>query len=235
MALPKLNDLPLYDVVIPSTQKKVKFRPYLVKEEKVLMMAMETQDNRQIMNAVVDTIASCAQDSIDRRELTSFDVEYLFLQIRSKSVGESSTVKISCTNCKHSQEVTVDLSKIDATVNTVNPKIKLNNNVMIEMMYPSFDGVLDASDQGFTSQTELAFNMIAKCIKSIKTDEEIFYAKDVPEKELIEFIESMNNEQFEKVNKFLESIPRVSETVNFTCSLCGHDNKVLLEGLSDFF
>jgi hypothetical protein len=235
MALPKLNDLPLYDVVIPSSKKKVKFRPYLVKEEKVLMMAMETQDNKQIMNAVVDTIMSCVQEDINRRELTSFDVEYLFLQMRAKSVGETSTVKISCSNCEHKEDVSVDLSKIQAVSNSVNAKIALNDTISIEMMYPSFDAVLDASEQGITSQTELAFNMIAKCIKSIKTEEEIFRAGDVTDKELIEFIESMNNEQFEKVNKFLESIPRVSKDVEFKCSSCGHENKLLLEGLSNFF
>lgn len=235
MALPKLNDLPLHDLVIPSSGQKVRFRPYLVKEEKILMMAMESQDNRQIYNSIVDTITSCVQDTLDRKSLSSFDVEYIFLQIRSKSVGETSTVLIKCDGCKHSEEVTVDLSKIKIEVPKANRKIQLNDKFVIEMQYPSFDGVLEASNEGLNSQTELGFKMIAKCIKSIKTEEEVYHAKDVSEKELIEFIESMNNEQFEKINEFLKTIPRISHDVHFNCSSCGKENNVTLEGLSDFF
>ena len=235
MALPKLNDLPLYDLVIPSSGQNIRFRPYLVKEEKILMMAMESQDNKQIANAIIDTIFSCIQEDVNKKDLTSFDIEYIFLQIRSKSVGETSEVLIKCKECKSDEKVTIDLSKIKIEKKDVNTKIQLNDQFMVEMQYPSFESVLDASSEGLTSQTELGFKMITKCIKSIKTEDEIYHARDVTEKELIDFIESMSGEQFRKMNEFLQAIPRVSEEVEFKCSSCGVENKVTLEGLSDFF
>src|SRR5210317_1903295 len=113
MALPKLNDTPKYDIVIPSTKANVKFRPFLVKEQKVLLIAMESQDQTQILNAIVDTIRACAQSDINVAKLTAFDIEYLFTKIRSKSVGEKATVAIKCSECEHSNKVDVNLDKID--------------------------------------------------------------------------------------------------------------------------
>ena len=145
MALPKLNDSPKYELVIPSTQKAVRFRPYLVKEEKVLMMAMESQDEAQVLGAITDTIAACVDDNIKISKLTTFDVEYMFIQIRAKSVGESIELNMACKECEHQTAVSVKLDDVKIDVPKVSNMIELSDQISIEMRWPTYTAMLDSS------------------------------------------------------------------------------------------
>ena len=234
MALPKLNNSPKYEMIIPSKNQTVRFRPYLVKEEKVLLMAFESQDTTQAMKAIIDTILVCVDDNITGEELTTFDVEYMFTQIRSKSVGETSEIKVKCENCEHMNEQTIDLSKVEVVKTDVDTTISLTDSISIEMRYPTYDAFVRHYKDGMT-ESEFGFLMLQDCIVSIMTEDEQFLVSDVSQKELNEFIESMTNQQFEKVGNFLKDVPTMSKDIEFTCSECGHENKTKLEGLQDFF
>lgn len=236
MALPKLNNTPKYDLVIPSTKKSVKFRPYLVKEEKILLLAMETKDPSQTLNAVLDTIVACVNDKIDPNSLTTFDIEYMFVKIRSKSVGETSDIGVNCSECNHSNKVAVDLQSIEIDVPKTDFMIVLTDDITIEMTYPHFGAM--ASNKRLTnstSPTEQTFEMIMSVMKSIHTKDERIDLKDISHKELEEFIESMTGEQLQKVKTFVESIPKLTHDVEFNCVECKHHNKYTIEGMQNFF
>ena len=235
MTLPKLNDTPKYDIVIPSQNKKVKYRPYLVKEEKVLMMAMESQDMNAILNAVVDTITACVQNDIEKDKLTIFDVEYMFTQIRAKSVGETSKVGIKCKHCETSNEVSIDVSSIKIDVPKISNTIELTSEITLEMKWPSYDDLISLGIKDTKSMAQNAFAMIGKCIAAIHTNDERISTKDVPVKELEEFIDSMTKDQFQKVSAYIEQMPRLIHNVDFNCVSCGETNNIKLEGMSDFF
>lgn len=233
MALPKLNDVPKYELVIPSTGKSVNYRPYLVKEEKVLMIAFETGDQRQTLDAIVSTIKSCVQQELLDHELTSFDIEYMFTQIRSKAVGESATVLLSCSECKHQNERNIDISSIVVNVpEEKNNIIELTPSISVEMRYPSY---VDIKKTDFKQdELSLGFDLAANCIAAILTEEERVDTKDVNKKEILEFIESMTQDQFKKIGKFLESMPALMHTDKFDCEKCGESNSVTLKGMQDF-
>lgn len=235
MALPKLNDNLKYEMVIPSTDKIVTFRPYLVKEEKVLLSAFESQDQKQAMRAMMDTVIACVNDDIKSTELTTFDVEYMFTQIRSKSVGETSTLIMKCDaiDCDKSTEVLVDLTTVKIEKTDVDPVIQLTDDIYVEMRYPTYDGFVKNFKEGI-SEAEFGFQMLEDCVVAILTDDEKHLANEVSKKELNDFIESMTNTQFEKIGKFLQTVPVMRKEVEFICE-CGHQNKVTLEGLQDFF
>lgn len=235
MALPKLNDSPKYQLTIPSTQKSVRFRPYLVKEEKILMMAFESGDEKATLGAVLDTIESCVEDRIVKNKLTTFDVEYMFTQIRAKSVGEKSKVGISCVECKYQNEVDIDLEKVHVTLpeNKTN-LVKLNEDITIEMRYPSYLHLSD-DDIKLDGSTEGAYKLVAKCIEAIRTSDERISVDDEPESELEEFLESMTSGQFLKLANFLQTMPRTTYDLNFTCTECKTENKKTLEGMQNFF
>lgn len=233
MALPKLNATPNYTVKVPSTGKTVGYRPYLVKEEKVLMIAFETGDQKQALGAVVDTLAACIEDDIDVNALTTFDIEYLFTQIRSKSVGEKSTIMLPCSSCEHKNEVDLDIASIEVEV----PKdkkniIELTPSVSVEMQYPSYRAITGVDLDG--QETELGFQMLIKCISAIHTDEERYDASDASEEELMEFIESMTTSQFQQVSAFLQDMPSLQQEVKFLCEKCGTGNTQTLKGIGDF-
>lgn len=232
MALPKLNSDPKYKVTIPSSGKEVSFRPYLVKEEKVLMMAFESQDQKQALRAIVDTLSACIDEEIDISSLKTFDIEYLFTQIRSKSVGEHSTVYLTCTECSSKNEQTVDIANVAVTESKVDKLIELTPSVSVEMDYPSYNDVMSTNLEG--DEIEVGFSMVVNSIKAIITEEERTDSKDVSKKELTEFVESMNQQQFQKVSEFLNEIPSMEHDVEFTCKDCGHENQMKLKGIQDF-
>ena len=235
MALPKLNDKPKYELIIPSSKQNVKFRPYLVKEEKVLMMALESQDKAASLNAVVDTISSCVQDEFDSSKLTLFDIEYMFIMIRSKSVGEVSQLGIKCKQCEKTNEVAVRLDDIEVKQDRIVEKdIELEENITLSMKYPNFNDVLKFEDNNLT-ETEKTFMLIGKCMESIETEEENIMLKDVSDAEVNEFIESLNTEQFIKVREYVENMPRVEKEIKFVCGSCETENTMVLSGIDDFF
>lgn len=235
MALPKLNESIKYEMEIPSSKTLVTYRPYLVKEEKILLMAFESQDQKQAMRAMVDTIVACVFEDITPSQLTTFDVEYMFTQIRSKSVGETSTVNVKCQalDCDEMTECEVNLSELTVEGKETNNVIELTPSVSIEMRYPSYNTFVDNYREDI-NETEFGLLMMSNCIAAILTEEERFDTKDTPKHELDEFIDSMTNTQFKKVGEYLQAIPRLKKDVEFACK-CGHENKVTLEGLQDFF
>lgn len=230
MALPVLNDTPKYDLKIPSTGNKIKFRPYLIKEEKVLMMAAESGDGAQMMNAIMDTIEACVQSNIKVDELTTFDIEYLFIKLRSKSVGETSTVNLSCSSCKEPNEITIDLESIECIDNTKNKFVKLNDEITIEMKYPSYKN-LDLNQ----NENEMGFDILTKSMSAVLTEDSRIEMADETSENIRAFLESMTKEQFEKVSSFLLEMPQVKHNIEYDCVKCGDHNEIVLKGIQSFF
>ena len=231
MALPVLNDTPKYELEIPSTGERVRFRPYLVKEEKILMLAAESQDSNQMMNAILDTIQACVQSDLKVRSLTTFDLEYLFIKLRSKSVGEKISLNLKCQSCEHENEYVMDLEQI--TCGQVKPRsnvIELDDKISVVMRYPSYIDFQDIKEEG-----EMGFNILANSLDAVITeDERIDIADEAPES-VRRFLESMTREQFEKITKFLFDIPKVSYDLDFDCNKCGEHTHLELRGIQDFF
>ncbi|MDB2657533.1 gp26 family baseplate hub assembly chaperone [Crocinitomicaceae bacterium] len=236
MALPKLNDKPKYEVVIPSTQASVRFRPYLVKEEKVLMMAMESKNQKQMLEAVVDTITACIDEPIQKNSLTIFDVEYLFTQIRSKSVGETANVGLKCDKCEHTNEVQVKLDNIKVDMVKTDSVIDLGNDIKLKMQYPKYQNIINTESlQEESSTTQQTFDMIVQCIDSVQTDDENIKISDEAHSDVMAFIESLNTQQFTKIREFIEKMPKLKHNLDYTCEKCSHEHNVVLEGMNDFF
>ena len=236
MALPKLNTAPIYEVSVPSTGQRVSYRPYLVKEEKVMMMAFESGDQKQALKAIVSTIEACVQEKINVKDLATFDVEYLFTQIRSKSAGEKATVLLRCQECETQNEVDVDLSSIEIEIPEDDKIVELTDQITVEMKYPPYSSVIESDLQG--DQVQLGLDMVVASISGVIVknglEEERMDAKDVSKKDLLEFIESMTTEQFEKVTKYIGNLPAMKHDAKFKCVNCGHDNEIELKGIQDF-
>jgi hypothetical protein len=238
MALPKLNDTPKYELTVPSTGAKIKFRPFLVKEEKVLLLAMESQEQTQIFSAITDTIDACIQGDFDVKTLTSFDVEYLFIKIRGKSVGETSTIGLKCGNeeCNFQNEVSIPLDEIKVQgLGAVNNTIVLDDSISVEMAYPTFDTVFSDKDVTEAEGSTQLFALLRKCMVAILTEEERVDVSEYPAADVDAFIESTNQQQFQKMVAFVEAMPKVSHKVKFTCTECSKENEFTLEGMQDFF
>lgn len=234
MALPKL-DTPRYEMKIPSTNKKVTYRPYLVREEKVLMLAMESNDQSQMVRALKDVINSCTEGSLEIDSLTMFDLEYVFLQLRAKSSGETTEVSIKCTSCEEKNPVTVDLSKVSVDVpKATEKKIKLTDKVGVVMKYPSINDMINIQEST-ESEVNKLFSVIAKSIDSIYSNDEIFDASEQSIDELKDFIDSLNTDQFNKIRTFVEEMPAATIAVDFTCKSCGTHNQMDVKGMANFF
>lgn len=234
MALPKLNDTPKYNVTIPSNGKKVRFRPYLVKEEKVLMMAVESGDTRAGLEAIVETISACIQDNIDVSRLTTFDVEYLFTQIRAKSAGETVHIGLKCKKCDEMSEVDIPLDDIKIKVPKKDKTIQLNEEISVELRYPPYNILLDM-DLESDNRAEQSFSLASKCIEAVMYNDERISFEEATEEELIEFLESMTNDQFKNVTEFIETMPKLQHNVKFDCHACGNNNNIKIEGMQSFF
>ena len=234
MALPKL-DTPRYEMKIPSTAKKVVYRPYLVKEEKILMLAMESNDQRQMVRGLKDVVNSCTEGLINVDELTMFDLEYVFMQLRSKSSGETTEVNIKCKSCETKNSVSINLSNVNVKMpKSSELKIKLTDKVGVVMKYPSVNDIMDIQNSD-DSEINKIFSIIAKAIDSIYSGDEIFDAKEQSIDELKDFIDSLNTEQFNKIKNFIENMPSAGTMISFECSNCSTHNDVEIKGLANFF
>ena len=235
MALPKLNNAPKYELTIPSSGETVRYRPFLVKEEKNLMIAAESKDNKTIFRSLVDTIMTCIDDKVDDKKLTSFDIEYMFLQLRSKSVGESSKIGLRCSECQVGNEITVRLDDIKIDMPDVNKMIKLTDDITVEVDWPTFNDLINSEvTQTENPTTAQAFKLICSCLKTIHTEEERINLSDVTDEELQEFLDSMSSGQFDLIKSFIDQIPKLEHEVEFTCKSCNHENKLIIEGVSNF-
>jgi hypothetical protein len=236
MALPKLN-APTYELEIPSTDEKIKYRPFLVKEEKILMMALETKDNAQIINAVKDIVTECTFSKVNISTMPMFDTEYIFLQIRSKSVGEISKVKLLCPDDKKTYaDVEIDLNEVKVQVGDDHSnKIKLTDDMGIIMTYPNIDSFANTGIQDINAGNML--EVIGSCILQIYEEkgEKVYEAKDQTKKELSEFIEQLNTKQFKDVQMFFDTMPKLKHEVTIKNPKTKKESKITLTGLNDFF
>lgn len=238
MPLPTL-DIPTYELVVPSTEKKIKYRPWIVKEEKVLMIAMETGDVDAIFRAIKNIISVCTFNKIDTDELCTFDLEYIFLKIRAKSVGENAKIGIKCQKCEKSNTVDVDLDKILAPKvdKKKSNKIQLTQNIGVIVRWPAISSILYLATNPSDSEVDTVIKTIVSCIESIYDKETVYPSSDQTTEELVQFVESLNQEQFRKINEYISSMPRLEHTCEFTCSNkdCGHQNSIKITGLQNFF
>ena len=241
MPLPKIAT-PTFELELPSTGKIIKYRPFLVKEEKVLILALESQDVKQITLAIKSVLKDCIlTKGVKVEELPSFDIEYIFLNVRGKSVGEAIDLVVTCSDDGTTEvpvKIYVDEIKVkkDSDHST---EIRVDDQIVIKMKYPSLEQFIknnfDFTAQESVSTIEKSFDIISSCIESIFTEEEAWAAADVTKKELIEFIESMNADQFKKIEKFFETMPKLSHTFTVVNPNTKVENEVTLEGLTSFF
>jgi hypothetical protein len=236
MALPRI-DVPIYELVVPSTDEKIKYRPFLVKEEKLLLIAMESGKNEDILRGVQDIVDSCTFNKLKLGNMPMFDIEYIFLQIRSKAVGEVSTLRVLCQDDKETYaKVKVDLTKIEVQVDDAHTnKIELSDDMGVIMKYPTIDSFAENGIEDMTPSNMI--DVIVTCISQIydKKGEEVFDAKDSTKQELIDFVEQMNTQQFADVQKFFDTMPKLQHEITVENPKTKKKSKVVLSGLSDFF
>ncbi len=238
MPLPKIAT-PTYELVLPSTEQTIQFRPFLVKEEKLLVLALESEDTKQITTAIKAVLKSCVlTKGIKVENLPTFDIEFLFLNIRGKSVGEELQVNIICPDDEETQ-VTVDVFLDDIQVQKNEEhtnKIQLDENLMMEMKYPSLDQFIKNNfDFNEKNAMDQSFQLIATCIDKIYTEDEVWATADCTKKEVNEFLESMNSGQFKEIEKFFETMPKLSHTIKVINPKTKVESDVVLEGLASFF
>ena len=238
MPLPKI-ETPTYELELPSTEKTVNYRPFLVKEEKLLVLALEREDTKQITTAIKAVLKSCVlTKGIKVEHLPTFDIEFLFLHIRGKSVGEEIEVNITCPDDEKTQvPVTLNLEDIKVQKNDKhNNQIKLDDNLMMELKYPSLDQFIKNNfDFEEKNQMEQSFDLIGTCIDKIYNEEEVWATADCTKKEVKEFLESMNSSQFKDIENFFETMPKLSHTIKVTNPKTKVESEVVLEGLASFF
>ena len=230
---------PTYELELPSTGKKIKYRPFLVKEEKLLVLALETENTKDISTAIKAVLKSCIQTrGVKVENLPTFDIEYLFLNIRGKSVGEDVDVNLIAPD-DNVTEVPVTINIDDIKIQKSedhNNKIKLDDALMMEMKYPSLDQFIKSNfDFGDDVSMDQSFDLIASCIDKIYNEEEVWSTADCTKKEVREFLEQMNSMQFKEIEKFFETMPKLSHSVTFTNPKTKVESTVVLEGLSSFF
>ena len=240
MALPKL-DTPTYEIDLPVSKKHIKYRPFLIKEQRNLLMALESNDSSTIQTSIKDILINCTlTENVDVDKLPIVDIEYYFINLRAKSVGEIVESKYRCNNvvegkeCGNIMEKNIDLTKIQVQLpKENNPEIQLTPKIIVKMKYPEFGVVKDSLK--YENVNQITFNMIAESIEYIYDGEQFYYGHEAQPGEMLEFVESMNQEQFVKVENFFNEMPKLKETLNITCSKCGFNHTIEVEGLESFF
>ncbi len=238
MPLPQIST-PTYELVIPSSKKKIKYRPFLVKEEKILILAMEGEDPKAIANAVKDVIESCIlSKGIRVEKLSTFDIEYIFLNIRGKSVGEDIEIMVTCPDDEKTQVPTViHLDEIKVHIDKEHSQdIKLDDTYTMRMKYPSLNEFVKTNlSTGGDLAIDDTFDLIASCVDQVYSEEESWAGSDCTKKELTEFVEQLNTKQFKEVENFFDTMPKLSHTVKVINPNTNVENEVVLEGLQSFF
>ena len=238
--LPKI-DAPIYELTLPLCGKKIQFRPFLVKEQRNLLMAMESDDAEVIEQNIRQILINCTiSENIDLDSIPLIDIEYFFLQLRARSVGEIVENKYKCNNevdgqeCGNIMDVNFNLLeiKVDKTEG-VSDTIKLNDTISVKLRYPQFSVVKRAAT--FNNLSDLALDLVAESIEYVHDGEQFYYAKDSEPIELIEFVESLNSEQFSKIEEFFNNLPSLKKNIEMKCGKCGYEHKIEVEGLENFF
>jgi hypothetical protein len=240
MALPKI-DIPTYEIELPISKKKIKYRPFLVKEQRNLLMAIESDETSTIQQNIKDILYNCTlTEGIDIDSLPILDIEYYFINLRAKSVGEVVDSNYRCNNevdgnlCGNTMKAKINLLEIKPDLsNLVNPEIQLTPQLIIKMKYPEFGNVKQSLNMD--NITDITFNMIANSVEYIYDGEQFYYATEAAPGEMLEFIEQLNQEQFDKVENFFNNLPRMTKNVQMKCGKCGFDHTIEVEGLENFF
>ena len=234
MALPKL-DTPTYELEQPSTGEKIKYRPFLVKEQKVLMMAQESQDDKQIRDALASLVSSCTFQSVDPYEIPMFDIEYFFLRIRGKSSGEKIELNLLCPDDNETRvKKTINLEEISVNMKVGHTnELNITDKIKMIMRYPTLNDMLDIDVE--KENTEDVFSLIKRCVWEIHHDEKVYNKVDISDKELEEFIDSLTADQFEKITDFFDTMPKVQHSVEVMNPNTKKKGEVVIEGIQNFF
>jgi hypothetical protein len=237
MSLPIANT-PVYKLTIPSLSKSVMFRPFLVKEEKALLIAQQSEDSDTMIETLKNVITACIKDKVKVDELALFDIEYIFTQLRAKSVGENVDLILKCDTCtdeKASVMYTIDLTKVKVDIpKEHNKTIPLFDDVGVVMKYPSLD-ILSKMEKLETTDIDTVFDIVCSCVDAVYNSEEMFYAKDQKPDEVREFVNNLTQEQFVKIQQFFDTMPKLEERVKYTCPVCSKNHEKYIRGLDSFF
>ena len=240
--LPKI-DVPVYEIKLPSNGQSIKFRPFTVKEEKLLLMAYETEEIKYSIDTIIQVLNNCIVSDIDISELPTFDIEFLFLNLRARSVGEIVKLKYRCNNqikteeevkvCNSQVEIDINVLEIEPTKNSEHTnKIDLSENLGIVMKYPKM-GLI--KDNGDVDDFGVILDLIISCIDYIYDKDNIYYAKDSTKEELTDFLDSLQSKDLEKIKNFFDTMPKLKKDVDFKCNKCGYHETIQVEGLQSFF
>jgi len=241
--LPKI-DVPIYELKLISSGKSVRFRPFLVKEQKLLLMTAQSDDPKDALNVVKQISKNCIIDDIDVESLPVFDLEYIFLNLRARSVNEVVNLQYKCNNKikdeSNEEKVCGSLEKFDINLLEITPtkslqhdkKIMLSEKLGIMMKYPTFEMVANLKGQ---NENEILMELLINCIDYIFDDDKLYYAKDVTREELVEFVDNLQQKDSEKIQQFFETTPKIKKSLNFNCRKCGYKEDITVEGLQNFF
>ena len=241
--LPKL-DVPIYELTLISTGKKIRFRPFLVKEQKLLLMVSQDEDNKETINIVKQILKNCIIDEINVDDLPTFDLEFLFLNLRAKSVNEVVELKYRCNNFikdeKGEDNQCGSVEKFEVKLLDIKPikgenhnnKIQLSEKMGVVMKYPTFEMVAKLDGK---SEEEILMELLVECIDYVYDEDSIYKTKDLPKEEVIEFVDSMQQKDLEKIQEFFETVPKIKHVINFGCKKCGYKEEITVEGLQNFF
>lgn len=241
--LPKI-DVPTYELKLISSGKTVRFRPFLVKEQKLLLMATQSDDPKDSLNVVKQISKNCIIDDVDVESLPVFDLEYIFLNLRARSVNEIVNLQYKCNNkvkdeageekvCGSLEKFDINLLEVKATKDPKhNTKIMLSDKLGITMKYPTFEMVANLKSQ---NENDILMELLVNCIDHIFDDENIYYTKDVTKEELVDFIDNLQQKDLEKIQQFFETAPKIKKDLNFNCRKCGYKENIVVEGLQNFF
>jgi hypothetical protein len=237
MALPRMQT-PIYNTVIPSTQESIKFRPFLVREEKALLIAQQSEDNTILVDTLKNIVKSCVINKINIDSLAMFDLEYLLLQIRARSVGENVELSFRCDTCTEEQAIatlTFDLTKMGVTKDPLHAKkLELFDDVGVVMKYPTIDAIKKFEDIDMDS-IDNVFDLIIESIDYIYSGDNIYHSKEQTKTELIDFVENLTQEQFQKIKVFFDTMPKLRQDIVYTCPVCQKLHKKYIEGIESFF
>ena len=245
MALPKI-DVPTYETTLISSGKKIKYRPFLVKEQKLFLMASQSSDEKETIDVVKQVLNNCIISDIDVDDLPTFDLEHLFMQLRARSVGEVVNLKYNCNNTlkddKGEDKVCGGLVKFDLNILDIKPtidpehsnKIEITDKLGIVMKYPTL-GMVKNFDNLQSESIDTIMEVIVSCIDFIYDTDQMYYAKDSTKEELMEFVDNLQQDDLEKIQKFFTTMPKISKPLDFKCGKCGYEEKIVVEGIQNFF
>jgi hypothetical protein len=223
-----------YELTLPSNGKKIEYRPFLVKEEKVLLLASESKNEKEMYRAMQNVVSACTFTKVDMSDSPMIDIEYLFIKIRSRSVGETAKPTIKCSKCSEPNEMIVDLAGLEPTINPNHKsKIEISKDVILDMRYPKFSDI--EKIQGVESESQRIFALMSVCIEKIYSPRGTIVTKDLDNSEVIEFLDNLTQAQFTKISEFFETMPQLKKEIEYKCKKCNNNETITLRGAQDFF